>query len=627
MPHKYFEPIEHVRAQEARQKGITVEQLLELERKNQQSPGVVIEDKRDAYQNMRASVKNNPREAQRQKEGEAKAKENAAKAVNLLLAPTLPSTYVGLATGAMDIGTGEAKNTVAGQLWNDTRLLQDIAIPGIIGLGAKGAQTAVRNIKWNKFLNDWEKRNYLNTRIENNFTTKGYNYTSVPESPYKEVYNSSTRSIQRVPISESELPNVELWKYNTLMGKFKGTKKETFDIGTEGVRGGAIIDSPVRDYVADISGDRVYLGTRKKIRGIPDLIHVESRKINPTPMQNGQFIPRANTHGEQEAIWWNRNRPWIEPEISPNRRILKVNELDVTPVRNLTGFDSPSFVLTEDPIPMNLVKGLDYNPIWGGYEKMVFQSPPTQRSLGKTSLAFFERPQAKLTEAERLGIPKGQERFIENNKSIIMQNAEDFAKKYGYEIPKTIEEAKKMYKRHNTWFRNVEVDVFRLPETDIFSKSWTDPKLKTMPREDVAKILASKGYPDGYRTFHHDKIGQYLDKTVFASPSMEKNVVYQGNIRNMTVMLQRPFSFRDPLKWHINADYRPISSQETMPMRSIGVTQIGNAGPKTEIKLSTQHLIPVKIADASDKGTLLGDYLGSSTYKSGGKLNYLNYFK
>ena len=64
-----------------------------------------------------------------------------------------------------------------------------------------------------------------------------------------------------------------------------------------------------------------------------------------------------------------------------------------------------------------------------------------------------------------------------------------------------------------------------------------------------------------------------------------------------------------------------------MPMRSIGVTQIGNAGPKTEIKLSTQHLIPVKIADASDKGTLLGDYLGSSTYKSGGKLNYLNYFK
>lgn len=129
---QYFEPIEHTRAEEARQKGMTVEKLLELERKNQQSPGVVIEDKRDAYQNMRASVKNNSQELQRQKEGEAKAKENAAKAVNLLLAPTLPSTYVGLAAGAMDIGTGEAKNTIGGQLWNDTRLVQDIAIPGIV---------------------------------------------------------------------------------------------------------------------------------------------------------------------------------------------------------------------------------------------------------------------------------------------------------------------------------------------------------------------------------------------------------------------------------------------------------------------------------------------------------------
>jgi hypothetical protein len=123
--------------------------------------------------------------------------------------------------------------------------------------------------------------------------------------------------------------------------------------------------------------------------------------------------------------------------------------LDVTPVRNLTGFDYPSFVLTEDPIPMNLVKGLDYNPIWGGYEKMVFQSPPTQRPLGKTSLAFFERPQAKLTEAERLGIPRGERNLKEHgfkldfisDKEINDMLAENFYRQESHELgPKLYKE-------------------------------------------------------------------------------------------------------------------------------------------------------------------------------------------
>lgn len=100
---------------------------------------------------------------------------------------------------------------------------------------------------------------------------------------------------------------------------------------------------------------------------------------------------------------------------------------------------------------------------------------------------------------------------------------------------------------------------------------------------------------------------------------MIENAAYQGNPGTYTVMLQRPFSFRNPLNWHNAADYRPISQYLYKPLQ-VGQTQIGNVGPKYELKLATKHLIPVKIAQPTDKGTLLGEYLGNIEYKSGGTI-------
>lgn len=235
----------------------------------------------------------------------------------------------------------------------------------------------------------------------------------------------------------------------------------------------------------------------------------------------------------------------------------------------------------------------------------------------KTSLSFFERQSAKISEAERLGIPKGMDRTIVNNEQGILANAKAFAEKYGYEVPETIDAAKAMYKRHNSWFRTVQTDA--LYDNSKYGLAFTDPKLQTLPKTESAKILASRGYPAAYRSPGSYEPGIYLDDFVFASPSMTENAAYQGGEGVYTVMLQRPFSLRNPLDWHNAADYRPISKYMYEPLK-VGQTQIGNAGPKHEIKLATKHLIPVKIAESTDKGTLLGEYLGNVTYKSGGSI-------
>lgn len=258
---------------------------------------------------------------------------------------------------------------------------------------------------------------------------------------------------------------------------------------------------------------------------------------------------------------------------------------------------------------------------------MVSEITPVSHK-GKNSLAFYERNIPKRTLGEQRGIPKGQERFIVDHENQILANAKAFAEKYGYNIPKTIDEVKDMYRIHNRWFRSVYVDGYTDDGPYVgtsFDLRAFAPELSGLSADEIAMKFASRGYPAMSRTGDPADIGQYLDKTVFAAPNAAENISSYGSSEGVrSVMLQRPFSFRSPLTWHIDADYRPVSRYYPHLLTK-GQVQIGNAGPVHEIKLATEHLIPVKMAEPTDKGTLLGEYLGGVTYKSGGKLNYLNY--
>lgn len=84
----------------------------------------------------------------------------------------------------------------------------------------------------------------------------------------------------------------------------------------------------------------------------------------------------------------------------------------------------------------------------------------------KTSLAFFERQPSKISEAERLGIPKGIKYYTQEENLAFRDQINNFAKKYGYEPigdevtdPEVLERyARSLIKRHNTFYRGVELN-------------------------------------------------------------------------------------------------------------------------------------------------------------------------
>lgn len=222
----------------------------------------------------------------------------------------------------------------------------------------------------------------------------------------------------------------------------------------------------------------------------------------------------------------------------------------------------------------------------------------------KMSLKFYERP-SKLTYAEKAGIPKGQLR-LENDPEVF-KNAEAFAKKYKYDVPTSIEDVKNMYRRHNRFFRTVELNEY--PEGNIFFDNVTNknvyPELKGLTNKEATMLLASKGYPLYYRTGYKGDLGKgFADDFVFASPNLAENKGYQINGLDKTVMLQRPFSFGSPNKWHLNADYNV--SDIPSGTYAKGKVGFGNAAPAHEVKLATDKLIPVKIAEEGDLGSNIG---------------------
>ena len=368
-------------------------------------------------------------------------------------------------------------------------------------------------------------------------------------------------------------------------------------------------------------------------------------------LQDGYLF--HNGHMEVRPAGHNGKKVYVTKQGNDATHVM--SNLEDLPISQVIERYEPSYYVTKQK-PVNSVIEYTFDPISGApiphmpgkvlnnkmsYEEILTHPIQLQSKSTppKTSLAFFERLPANISKAERLGLPKGMDRTIVNNEQEILANAKAFAEKYGYDIPKTIGDVKDMYRRHNRWFRSVYIQGYLDDSPYIgtqFDLREYAPELSGLSADEIAMKFASRGYPKWSRTFNSDDIGQYADHTVFAAPNVIENLNSYGSAEGTkTVMLQRPFSFKNPLTWHIDADYHPVS-QYYPHLLTKGQTQIGNTGPKHEIKLATKHLIPVKIAEPTDKGTLLGEYLGNVTYKSGGSIhikknnvksvNYLNYF-
>ena len=396
----------------------------------------------------------------------------------------------------------------------------------------------------------------------------------------KNVGKSTVNPIIRTKIGDVEINNPELYYHQSGLGKAKNffntnrmrTPQEEYWLKQEHVplelRTGIIPGFPQNPGRAMFSQGKLWYGLNPE--QFPDLL-VTAKEM---PVANSKA---GIVRGSLQKL-----------ESQGTRRVTSDNIGDIGPHTNQN------------------TSAYTYIPRYG--YRQIQQEP-------KTSLRFFERPQSKISEAERAGIPKG-ERAINDPK--VLENAKQFAEKYGYKVPTTVEEAKNMYKTHNRFFRSINMEPFEkaYPEFGIFPEK-EFPELVGLTREEKLKTLASKGYPRFWRTHDLNDIGSgFSDDFVFVSPSLAENAAYansMGTNFSNTVMLQRPFSFGKPTEWHINADWRP--SQEVFGrIHRKGEVSIGNSPLKNEAKVSTKHLIPVKIAQPGDQGTTLGDFLYKQKY-------------
>lgn len=256
------------------------------------------------------------------------------------------------------------------------------------------------------------------------------------------------------------------------------------------------------------------------------------------------------------------------------------------------GVNSTSFV------PTHVVSEIEGN-------KVIPFTPIPQKFVSTVHFDPRVKPLSRpISETEKAGIPKNERPMYDPE---VFQKAKLFAEEYGYPEPKTPTEIKDMYRRHNTFFRTVgDLDRVYLPKN---YESLPD-EFKSLSLPEQRKFLASRGYPSYFRGYFNDTEGPFSDEFVFVSPSLEENSDYFiNNALDNTVKLQRPFSLRDPKKWHIEADWRihPANSWKGRWWPK-GRIEIGNASPSREFKVSTKHLIPVDIAKQDDLGTLLPQY-------------------
>lgn len=123
---------------------------------------------------------------------------------------------------------------------------------------------------------------------------------------------------------------------------------------------------------------------------------------------------------------------------------------------------------------------------------MPIKIPQVSAIPGKTNYKLLERP-VKISRAERLGIPKSDRKSF-NEFDEVMENARLFAEKHNLKIPENIEEVKNMYRDYNSFYRRVNTEFLINGEKEL-------GKYAGLPKEEQAKILATRGYPDSKYTY------------------------------------------------------------------------------------------------------------------------------
>lgn len=230
---------------------------------------------------------------------------------------------------------------------------------------------------------------------------------------------------------------------------------------------------------------------------------------------------------------------------------------------------------------------------------------------------------AKISEAERLGIPKGTKYYTKEENIAFRNQINDFAKKYGYEPigdevtdPEVLERyARSLIKRHNTFYRGVELN----------------PQEPNLSLEDMATHAPGGGAGELYITPYQSVAAMYGEPVEILKPyklgADRTRWFNEGDFQIYTAGGRRDMHLWENKK----GIAAPWLTSETFEGKS---DWIYKPHVETELTGRNQQFIPISVQYRNIHPHLQPlDRVGSlavpttAFYKSGGKLNYLNLMK
>ena len=159
---------------------------------------------------------------------------------------------------------------------------------------------------------------------------------------------------------------------------------------------------------------------------------------DPLAIKNGGL--RAAHGGQTRPIWLNSNKPYFGTPTGVSNStnytyIIDANKF--TPELNLqrniggTHYEYPGTA----QLPIEGTKRIQWDPVLQQYTSTIFTEAPKSEISSTASLKFFERKPAKISEAEKAGVPKGERNNV-NNSGNLERTVNDIILENGYSLPK-----------------------------------------------------------------------------------------------------------------------------------------------------------------------------------------------
>lgn len=394
-------------------------------------------------------------------------------------------------------------------------------------------------------------------------------------------------------------------------------------------------------------------------------------------IQNGKYASVREPYGDnQDMLWWDTQGHNYGKEVYVTRQsddaVNVMSNMRELPISQISERYQPNYYITKQK-PVEQVIKYTYNPITGytpsmpgtiltnrmSYDDILQQpviSSVKQSTPSKTSLAFFERQPAKISEAERLGISKGdrnQALAIKQQVDANTQKIIDFLNSNRRTVDgHNIYKGAKPVHNLRAFLQQNKVDVSKLSDQDLADLiALRQHALQT--QSSSRYIVPGKSHVQLYAPGTKEAIGyadfgalddmytiDMVSNTTFVPGSTPvkgvsediMNFLIQESIKNGGKGVRSGHLLKSPQAttkiWNKYPDKEILSMTEGSHYWE---PYTATPGPIVLLKSPSKEVVPSKSFlfspnSITSDGQMIIDWNKGLYRKNGGKLNYLNYF-